>query len=222
MRDRIRGLFILIFFCAGGVMIFFSYRESRPFAEEKIRQKAVREAVVQEAESPMDRKIDFEMLKHINEDIIGWLYIPQIGVDTPILRGNTDEEYLAENFEGEYSPLGSIFTYSHTDEKLSDPHFCLFGHNMPSGQMFGRLSEFADDEFCRMNNTYWLYTPERTKKIVVQKVCEVKKDDAVFQDDWEGGPGEVQTVTLAACAGYGNTPLRIAVTGAVEEEKIIL
>ncbi len=202
-------------------MFFLAYREHQPFAEEKSRQDAVRTAVVCETEDPLNRTIDFDMLKKINPDIVGWVYIPQIGVDSPVLKGNTDSQYLTRSFDGEYSPLGSVFTYSHTDKKLSDPHVCLFGHNMPSGQMFGQLPRFRDEDFCQENRKYWLYTPDCSKEIEIETVFEAEKDDEVFQDDWGKEKEDSQTVTLATCSGYDSTSLRIAVNGVVKKEKFI-
>lgn len=54
----------------------------------------------------MERTIDFAALQRINPEIVGWLYVPQIGVDSPILTGQTDTEYLTKDFEGAYSPWG--------------------------------------------------------------------------------------------------------------------
>ena len=99
------------------------------------------------SEDPLDRQIDFESLQRLNPDIIGWIYAPQIEVDQPILKGSSDTEYLNRDFEGNYSPLGSIFTWAHAEERLSDAHLCLFGHNMISGQMFGRLDAFTEESF---------------------------------------------------------------------------
>ena len=209
-------------FLAGCVLLSLAYREYRPFKEERIRQEAVRTTVVQESYDPMERQIDFAALKKINEEIVGWLYIPQIGVDCPIVKGSTDTEYLTKDFEGNESPLGSVFTYADTDERLSEQHLCLFGHNMPSGQMFGRLAEFEREQFCRENSRYWIYTPGRTKEFEVKEVGKVEKDDAVFQDNWQWGQSDSQTVTLATCAGYGNTSERIAVTGVLRNEKVII
>ena len=54
----------------------------------------------------MERTIDFAALQRINPEIVGWLYVPQIGVDSPILTGQTDTEYLTKDFEGAYSHWG--------------------------------------------------------------------------------------------------------------------
>ena len=67
----------------------------------------------------------------------------------PILTGQTDTEYLTKDFEGAYSPLGSIFTFA--GARLSDSQVYLFAHNMASGQMFGSLKQFTNDAFLAAN-----------------------------------------------------------------------
>ncbi|WP_270188662.1 class B sortase, partial [Mediterraneibacter gnavus] len=95
---------------------------------------------------------------------MGWLYVPQIGVDSPILTGQTDTEYLTKDFEGAYSPLGSIFT----------------AHNMASGQMFGSLKQFTDEAFLTANPEAYLYTPERVRKLKVEGWTYLQADDPCF------------------------------------------
>lgn len=225
MRNRVYRFIITILL---GLAVFFgilAYREHKPFMDAKISHEAIKKAVVsqdqeEDSDSPMDRRIDFILLKEINPDIIGWLYIPKIGVDEPILRGGTDTEYLNKGFDGTRSILGSVFTFAHANEKLSDPHICLFGHNMMSGQIFGRLDELTVDE--EDEQSIYVYTPERTKGLTIVSVYSCYKDDAVFQDDWRIDGEEVQTFTLATCTGYTRTPYRLVVNCKVTKEKVVL
>lgn len=115
MRDRVYRFLIVILL---GMAVFFcilAYREHKPFLEAKISHEAIKKTAVvpesdEDASNPMNRRIDFALLKEVNPDIIGWLYIPQIGVDEPILHGKTDREYLSKGFDGKYSILGSVNT----------------------------------------------------------------------------------------------------------------
>lgn len=225
MRDRVYRFLIVILL---GMAVFFgilAYREHKPFLEAKISHEAIKKTAVvpesdEDAFDPMNRRIDFALLKEVNPDIIGWLYIPQIGVDEPILHGKTDREYLSKGFDGKYSILGSVFTFAHANEKLSDPHTCLFGHNMMSGQIFGRLDELTVDE--NGAQSIYIYTPERTKGLTIVSVYSCHKKDAVFQDDWKMDQEDVQTFTLATCTGYSRTPYRLGVNCKVTKEKLIL
>lgn len=104
--------------------------------------------------------------------------VPQIGVDSPILTGQTDTEYLTKDFEGAYSPLGSIFTFA--GARLSDSQVYLFAHNMASGQMFGSLKQFTNDAFLAANPQAYLYTPERVRKLQVEDWTYLQADDPCF------------------------------------------
>ena len=218
---------ILIFGLLGGGIWFsyLAYREHQPFAEAEVKQEALTGVVIQDddPENPLNRKIDFETLQMINPEIVGWLYVPQIGVDMPVLKGGDNEAYLNLDFEGNYSPLGSVFTWHDADPRLTDPHISLFAHNMPSGQMFGNLKRFEDLEFQKENPIFYMYTPERSKELCVMDVRTCGKDDAIFQHDWKSGEDDdQQTITLVTCVSYDITPDRLAVTGKVVREKVIL
>lgn len=225
MRDRVYRFLIVLFLGMAVVFCFLAYHEHKPFLDAKISHEAIKKTAVfqesnEDASDPMNRRIDFELLKEVNPDIIGWLYIPQIGVDEPILHGRTDTEYLNKGFDGKRSVLGSVFTFAHVNENLSDPHICLFGHNMMSGQIFGKLDELTVDE-DKVQSIY-IYTPERTKGLTIVSVYSCHKKDAVFQDDWKPDQEDVQTFTLATCTGYSRTPYRLAVNCKVTKEKLIL
>ena len=99
-------VFLLVLLGVG--CFYLAYREQKPFREIKVKGEALQKLVVQETVSqeadPMERTIDFAALQRINPEIVGWLYVPQIGVDSPILTGQTDTEYLTKDFEGAYCP----------------------------------------------------------------------------------------------------------------------
>lgn len=229
MRDRIYRVLIVILLGMAIVFSILAYREHKPFQDAKTSHDAIKKTVISnhmpddteaDSEPEMNREINFALLKELNPDIIGWLYIPSIGVDEPILHGKTDTEYLKKGFDGKHSILGSVFTFAHASEKLSDPHTCLFGHNMMSGQIFGRLDELTVDK--GEERSIYVYTPERTKGLTIVSVYSCYKDDAVFQDDWSMEGEEVQTFTLATCTGYTRTPYRLVVNCKVTKEKIVL
>ena len=89
-----------------GGLLFFSIavKEYQPYIEEMIKKEEIVQNVIDTElpESPMRRSVDFAALKKINKDIVGWLYIPQIEVDAPVLKGENDTIYLTRNFEGEF------------------------------------------------------------------------------------------------------------------------
>ncbi len=194
-------------------------------------------------DDPMNRRIDFERLRKINPDIAGWIYIPGTGIDYPILSGVTDTEYLEKDFAGNLSRSGSLFTYAGADLS-EDGHVCIFGHNMISGQMFGRLKQYLTGNYASDCRDLYLYTPERTKHGTLYSVFRCGKYDPVFElnqlntqtfvnelaeklssrntADFNGKERGNQIFTLATCIGSAGSDQRLTVHFAVTEEKYIL
>ena len=47
--------------------------------------------------SPLDRTIDFDALRAVNEDIIGWIYMPNTRIDYPLVIGEDNDYYISHN-----------------------------------------------------------------------------------------------------------------------------
>lgn len=220
MKHFIRPFLILCMFFVSIFFFYAAYKESQPFLEAEEKNTIIKNAVISDSSSdtPLDRIIDFEVLKAINPDIIGWLYIPQINLDQPILKG---EQYLSLDYKGAYDMVGSIFTYDSVNEHLTDPHLILFGHNMNSGQMFGNLDQFQTQAFEETSQTIYLYTPERTKELLVTSVFECQITDDFFQED-SFTQSSSQTISLVTCTASGSSNARLVVNCQVNKVKIIL
>lgn len=181
-------------------------------------------------DAAMNRVIDWNALKKINPDIIGWIYIPDTQIDYPILRHHTDiNYYLNHTYEKKYNVTGSIFTRPE-QKSLKEIHTVLFGHNMNSGYMFGDLQKYTEQEFSETHAVY-VYTPEDVRKYEAFAVYGCKKDDETYQLDIN--PSEYvqsirekskwfsedtmtrnqncQILTLSTCPSYGSWKNRFVV-----------
>ncbi|MCD7959679.1 MAG: class B sortase [Ruminococcus sp.] len=98
-------------------------------------------------------------LLEINEEVAGWITIPDTEVDYPIMQHLTDSEgdeyYLYRNIYGEKSNSGSIFLdYRCSFDQVGDDgtlavensdNLILYGHNMRDLSMFGSLKYYKSD-----------------------------------------------------------------------------
>lgn len=86
--------------------------------------------------------VDFDGLKAINPDIVGWLFFENgEGISYPILFSG-DDKYLYTNYKGEKSNAGSIYLEGVNDPGMNNAHSLIYGHNMKNGDMFGNLLKF--------------------------------------------------------------------------------
>lgn len=121
------------------------------FAEEEV-------PLIEDAEPPLT--VDFDELRAINEDIVGWLYVDALpNISYPILKGEDNDFYLHHTFRKEYLFSGSIFMEYTNSADFSDPNTIVYGHNMKNQSMFGLLKYLREQERYDENPYFWIMTP---------------------------------------------------------------
>ena len=108
--------------------------------------------------------IDFEALKKINEDVVGWLVVEALDISYPIMQSEDNEYYLHRTTEETYNFSGSIFLDCENQSDFSDCNSILYGHNMKDGSMFGTLKKFRESEVYEKSLYFWICTPEKNYK----------------------------------------------------------
>lgn len=104
-------------------------------------------------------KIDIEALKSINDEIIGYILIPNTKIEYPLLHSNEPYKYLNNDASGNPSRAGAIFIDANNDTQFQDDNTIIYGHNMYDGSMFGELSEYLDDNDFFLEHSYiYIYT----------------------------------------------------------------
>ena len=97
---------------------------------------------------------EFAELYQLNSDIVGWMSIPAIEVDYPVMyTPEAPEYYLRRNFDKEKSTRGCLFVQAGCDVFAPSDNITIYGHKMRDGTMFGQLSKFRKASF-REENPY--------------------------------------------------------------------
>ena len=175
-------IFAALFFIGRSVPVAREYisfdRQQDEMLHTFIQNEEVMQRQNDELETTIpDLRIDFTSLQRLNPDIIGWLYIPVLEINYPILLGKDNEEYLHKNYLHEDQYLGSIFAHYQTSPLLDEPYTVLFGHNMRSGRMFGKLSKYQDKAFRDANPFVYIYTPEKSYQCTIYACLHVNSSD---------------------------------------------
>lgn len=98
---------------------------------------------------------DFDVLRQINPETMGWLAIPNTGVSFPVLHSVDNDKYLNTSFYGEKSNTGAIFLDCSNKVDPLDKNSILYGHNMGRGRvgdMFGPLLKFKEKSYYEEHN----------------------------------------------------------------------
>ena len=189
-------------------------------------------------------QVDFDALRAINNDVIGWIRFDEPSeINYPIAQGRDNNQYLYSSLEGKYLSAGTIFVDYQNDDDFRDENTVIYGHNMKNGSMFGRLRKFRNSEFCKENPYFYIYTPDGrtiTYQVFAVKVVEDTSAtyDKIYADAEEFQSyvdniykGALYTskdvsvsaadriVTLSTCTGEDND--RLVVFGVVVNEVMI-
>ena len=111
-----------------------------------------------QGENSFGDKFSVADLKNINEDIVGWIRVDDTNIDYPILAGVDNTDYLKKDYQGNYSPSGSIFLDYRNSRDLDDDFFVIYGHNMSRGLMFSDIKKYQEKKFFDAHSTGNLYT----------------------------------------------------------------
>lgn len=87
-----------------------------------------------------------KQLKKINDNIVGWIYIPYTNIDYPVVKGEDNSYYLTHTPDGSYSAAGSVFV---DYRGFSEGNTIIYGHNMgrSSSIMFHDITNFSQNDF---------------------------------------------------------------------------
>lgn len=169
-RIKLTPFTVLVIACAaiilvGGIMLIADSRTDARIAADNARYRELRDATVPPAQptatpvpTPDDgtvriglpteppRDENYAMLSAINPDFCGWLRGGDI--DLPVVHREADNAtYLSTSFSGEESIGGTLFMDGFNRLYPADTLTVIYGHNMKSGDMFGRLSRYGDPEY---------------------------------------------------------------------------
>lgn len=109
-------------------------------------------------------KVDFDELKDINSDIIGWIKVQGTVINYPIVQGENNTYYLKKTFEKQSNYSGAIFMDYLNAPDFSSDNTVLYGHNLKTGEMFGGLQKYEKKDYLKDHKYIWIITPEYNKK----------------------------------------------------------
>lgn len=92
------------------------------------------------------QKMDLTPLREVNKEVLGWILIPGV-LSYPLMAGEDNHFYLEHTWKGTNSSVGAIFLDCRNSKGLDEFNAIIYGHRMNDRSMFGRLGEYADQDF---------------------------------------------------------------------------
>ncbi len=86
-----------------------------------------------------------------NNDVVGWLYIPNTNINTPIVQTEDNNYYLRNNFYGSNTKYGTAYADYRCKKTTLSTNTVIYGHNMPSGTHFYDVHRYEDIEWYKQH-----------------------------------------------------------------------
>ncbi|WP_232050857.1 class B sortase [Arabiibacter massiliensis] len=137
-----------------------------------------------EGTSLADLTVDWDALKAINPDTVGWIYIPGTPVNYPIVHTTDNDKYLTHDFkgsEGWAATFGAIFLAAENKGDFTDANNIIYGHHLNDGSMFACVADFEDQATFDAHRTMYVLTPQGNYRLTTFSLVHVSADDPLAQ-----------------------------------------
>ena len=107
-------------------------------------------------------RVDFDGLREINPNIVGWIILEGTQINYPVVQGEDNVYYLHRLYDGRWNPSGTIFMDYLNNPNMRDFHTILYGHHMQDGSMFAAIERYlTQTDFINDHLYIFFITPER-------------------------------------------------------------
>ena len=175
------GLLGLFVFCSYHfVKEYLHYKEGEDTYDEAASNSVVhkeipapeKEPPAEQGEEPFPEEcpidIDFDSLKAVNKDVVGWIYMEDSQINYPVLKCDDNDTYVHRMYNGQYNYAGSIFIDCRNTEISKDLFTIMYGHHMKNGSMFANLYYYrTSDDYYSGHKYMWYLTPDRVYRMDV-------------------------------------------------------
>lgn len=126
--------------------------------------------------------VDFEGLRKVNRDVVGWIFFENNSISYPILAGGDNTEYLRTSMTHEKATAGSIFIDCENEIDFNDPHTLIYGHNMKNNTMFGPLKNYyKDDSYYDGHRYFQILTKDKAYRYEIVAYKNVADNDPIYR-----------------------------------------
>lgn len=88
----------------------------------------------------------YAYLYAINQDLVGWIKIPNSMIDVQVVQTGDNATYLKKDFYGNYSRYGCPCMDYRNDPKYLNKNTIIYGHHMSDGLVFADLTKYKTIE----------------------------------------------------------------------------
>ena len=174
-------LYVILLLSLAG-LIYSTYKIVCWYIDNKNTKEQIEKVekyIEEPAEEDSSIKIDFASLLEENNEVKGWIQIPNTNVNYPFVQHKDNSYYLTHSFDNSYNNAGWIFLDYRNNITSLDTNTIIYGHGRVDGTMFGSLKNTLTNEWLEDSNNYKiiLYLPEKTYTFEIFSIYHVTTTD---------------------------------------------
>lgn len=215
MSDKVKKIVILIIItifslvfliCSHIIIKRFLYFEEVEKETTKLIQDVIK---ISQHSKSNEMVINWEKIKNINKDIIGWIKINDTKIDYPIMQ-DKNLYYLNHTYENKYNINGSIFTQTYKPFETQET--VIYGHNNRNSLMFSEIEKYLNQEFFNNHQTFKIYTKSANYDAKVFSIYSIGEQEEI---------NNIKNLNFDECIEYYKKQSEIKVENEKKPENII-
>ena len=159
-------------------------------AEPNATHSPDEEEPVEEEQAPSQAPfaVNWDYLKSVNSDVVGWLYCEGTRINYPVAQTGDNDYYLHRDFTTQQQNfVGTLFVDYNAVLGVHLSNLIIYGHHMQDGSMFASLEEYASQEYYQQHPVMYFLTPEQNYRIdlIAARIVEAQEENypIYFQDE---------------------------------------
>lgn len=98
--------------------------------------------------------VDFNKLKAINSDVVGWIQVGGTNINYPIVQASDNQYYLTHQFDKKYNTAGWVFMDYRNNNVNFNYNTILYAHGRLNRTMFGSLRNVVKKDWYNNTQNY--------------------------------------------------------------------
>jgi sortase B len=156
-------------------------------SEENIPLPSVSDSLT--SEMLRDFTAQVQAMQAVYPDAIGWLYLPDMAINYPIMQGSDNDFYLHHAPDGRSLKAGSVFLDCRCESRFMNGINIVYAHNMRNGSIFAGVTKYKNTAYFQNHRQGFLATRDTVYRIDFFSAAVVNRYDAVYDgsartEDW--------------------------------------
>lgn len=110
---------------------------------------------------------DLTEISKINDEVVGWINVPDTAINYPIVKHSDNSFYLTHSFDKSRNKAGWVFL-DYRNSINAERNTIIYGHNRLDGSMFGSLNNLTKKEYLNEQKEHLIYLSTPTENLVYE------------------------------------------------------